>query len=389
MKELVEKVKNKFESHFDQDYIVVRSPGRVNLIGGHTDYNDGFVLPLAIDKSIILAMKLNTSKKIRSYSVDKEEYFETELTDNLQHSEKGWPNYLLGVIDRLQLRGFQVGGFDCVFGGDIPIGAGLSSSAALEGGVLFGLTQLFDWDIPPAEMARIAQEAENKFVGVQCGIMDQFISLNGKENHAMKLDCRSLDYEFYPFDDNGKVIVLCDTQIRRELASSEYNVRRRQCEEGVEKLQKYDSDIQSLRDVSLDFLKEHQQDLDSTIYKRCKYIIEENARVLQACEDLQRNDWKSFGRRIFESHNGLRDEFEVSIRELDVLVEAAHQVDGTLGARMMGGGFGGCTINIVEESSLKRFRQKVEQFYTEKTGQQLKIYTTRVSGGTHLVKDEW
>lgn len=384
--QLSKKVKSEFEARFHKDYILVRSPGRVNLIGEHTDYNGGFVLPLAIDKSIVLAMAPNTTGRFRSYAVDKRECFETNLCKKLQKSDEGWPNYLLGVIDRLIKRGYKVQGFDCVFGGDVPIGAGLSSSAALEGGVLFGLAQLFDLDIQPVEMAKIAQEAENKFVGVQCGIMDQFISLNGKKNQAMKLDCRSLEYKFYPFNDNGIVIVLCDTQVRRELASSEYNVRRRQCEEGVETLQKYNPEIQSLRDVSINFLKKHQQNLDATIYKRCKYIIEENNRVLQACKDLQHDDWEEFGQRIFGSHMGLRDEYEVSSKELDILVAAAQQIDGVFGARMMGGGFGGCTINIVEESALDLFCEQIQHIYTKKTGQEIKIYKTKASGGTHLIQ---
>jgi galactokinase len=385
MKKLAKKVKSEFESHFDGKPILIRSPGRVNLIGEHTDYNEGFVLPLAIDKCIVLAMAPNSTGQLRFFANDKDEYFETSLRKNLQKSDKGWPDYLLGVVDRLGKHGYQSGGFDCVFGGDIPIGGGLSSSAALESGVLFGLDKLFGWNISPVEMAKIAQEAENKFVGVQCGIMDQFISLNGKKNKAMKLDCRSLEYEFYPFDNDEIAIILCDTQVQHELASSEYNVRRRECEEGVERLKEYKPDIRSLRDVSLGFLKEHRQALNSTIAKRCKYVIEENNRVLQACEDLQRGDWQSFGRRMYGSHRGLRDEYEVSCRELDVLEAAAHGIDGVFGARMMGGGFGGCTINIVEKSFIQSFCDEIQHIYTEKTGQKIKIYKTKVSGGTHLL----
>jgi len=219
MNEIFEKVEQTFLSKFGKNCLFVQSPGRVNLIGGHTDYNDGFTLPLAIDKSIIFGISGNSVGKYRFYAVDKEESYELDINQPLEKSEKGWPNYLLGVIDQLHNRNYQFDGFDCVFAGDIPMGAGMSSSAALEGGLLFGLTQLFEWNIPPVELARIAQQAENEFVGVQCGIMDQFISLNGKEKKAMKLDCRSLDYEFYPFDNNGFAIVLCDTQIRHELAS--------------------------------------------------------------------------------------------------------------------------------------------------------------------------
>jgi galactokinase len=388
MNQLIEKVLEKFAAHFDGEYILVRSPGRVNLIGGHTDYNDGFTLPLAIDKSIVLAMAANSTGQLQCYSVDKEEYYGTDLHDDLQKSGKGWPDFLLGVADRLKKHGYPLEGFNCVFSGDVPIGAGLSSSAALECGVLFGLDRLFGYDITTAEMAKIAQEAENEFVGVQCGIMDQFISLNGKENRAMKLDCRSLEYEYYPFYNNGARIILCDTQIRRELASSEYNVRRKQCEEGVKTLQRHDSSIKSLRDVSMSMLEQHQESMDPVIYKRCKYILEENKRVLASCNDLQNGDLKSVGQHLYASHAGLRDEFEVSCPELDVLVEAAKQIDGVFGARMMGGGFGGCTINLVDVSRVQEFGDEIQKAYAKQVGQEITIYETKVSAGTHLIENK-
>lgn len=388
MNRIAKNVNKKFKSLFNNEGILVQSPGRVNLIGEHTDYNDGFVLPAAIDKSIYLAMAPNARNTFRFYAIDKKESFETDgIAGSLQKSEKGWPNYLLGVVDRLRKHGYDTpSGFDCVFGGNVPIGAGLSSSAALEGGILFGLSQLFDWDIPPVEMARIAQEAENEFVGVQCGIMDQFISLNGKEDHAMKLDCRSLEYEFYPFKFNDIRIVLCDTQVRRELASSEYNVRRKQCEQGVTVLQEFEPDILNLRDVTLDLLDTHQADMDPIVFKRCKYVVEENKRILDACEDLENDDLVSFGQQMFASHKGLRDEYEVSCEELDILVDAARNIDGVMGARMMGGGFGGCTINLVEKDKLDSFTEKITKVYSEKTDRRLRVYTTKVSGGTHLLK---
>ncbi|MGD8426492.1 MAG: galactokinase [Balneolaceae bacterium] len=387
MNHIIQQIKNKFISLFDNNCILIQSPGRVNLIGEHTDYNDGFVLPAAISKSIVMAMALNSLGKCRFYAFDKQESFEADLVSELHKSDKRWPNYLLGVIDRLQKHGYNVSkGFDCVFGGNVPIGAGLSSSAALEGGVLFGLAQLFDFEIPPVEMAKIAQEAENKFVGVQCGIMDQFISLNGKQGHAMKLDCRSLEYEYYPFQFSNIRIVLCDTQVRRELASSEYNLRREQCEQGVEILQKYEPEITSLRDVSPELLKGHKDEIGPTVFRRCKYVIEENERVLQACHDLQNNDLKSFGKRMFASHTGLRNEYEVSCKELDILVDAARNIEGVMGARMMGGGFGGCTINLVDKNHLELFTKQITETYFQKTDLELKVYTTKVSGGTHLIE---
>jgi len=389
MNHIAKKVRKKFSTYFDKESILIQSPGRVNLIGEHTDYNDGFVLPAAISKSIYLAMSSNSSNKARFYALDKEEDFETDLSKPLKKSKKGWPDYLLGIVDRLQKHGYNLpGGFNCAFGGNVPIGAGLSSSAALEGGVLFGLANLFDWDIPPVEMAKIAQEAENKFVGVQCGIMDQFISLNGKKGQAMKLDCRSLEYEFYPFDFEEIRIVLCDTQVRRELTSSEYNIRRSQCEEGVKILNHYNDNIASLRDVSFDFLNAHKKEFEPIVYRRCKYVIEENQRVIKACSDLQHNDLESFGQRMYASHTGLRDEYEVSCKELDILVDAAREIDGVIGARMMGGGFGGCTINLVKKDHLESFTDHITDIYATETDYKLKVYTTKVSGGTHLLESQ-
>ena len=384
MQKLKTKIITEFYQRFEGEPILVQSPGRVNLIGEHTDYNNGFVLPAAIDKHIYLAMATNDSDCSRFYAIDRDDTFESDISGELSKSDKGWPNYLLGVVDQLRRHGYDSEGFDCVFGGDVPIGAGLSSSAALECGVLFGLARLFDWDIPAKNMAKIAQKAENEFVGVQCGIMDQFVSLNGKKSHAMKLDCRSLEYEFHPLKRSDIHIVLCDTQIRRELASSEYNVRRSQCEEGVRTLQQFDTGIDSLRDVSPALLNEHREMLDPVVFKRCTYILEENKRVLDACGDLEKNDLTSFGRRMFASHAGLRDQYEVSCTELDLLVDAARTIDGVIGARMMGGGFGGCTINLVEDQYLELFKEQISAHYKKETGSEIRIYQAKVSEGTHL-----
>jgi len=235
MRNLISKIENEFSYRFGGNYILVQSPGRVNLIGEHTDYNDGFVLPAAIDKVMVMALAPNNLPVCRLYALDKDEYFETGINNGIEKNEIPWTNYILGAIDQLKKAGSKLSGFDCVFGGDIPIGAGLSSSAALEGGVIFGLSQLFEIELSKLEMALMGQRVENDFVGVQCGIMDQFVNIHGKEGYALKLDCRSLDYEFYPFKRENIHIVLCDTQIRRELASSEYNKRRQQCEEGFTK----------------------------------------------------------------------------------------------------------------------------------------------------------
>lgn len=385
MEQFIQQIEEEFKNRFGQEYKLIKSPGRVNLIGEHTDYNDGFVLPAAVDKGIYLAMNVNDTNSCRFYALDKKESFETDISEGISRSELGWPNYLLGVVDQLRKHGYEVEGFDCVFGGNVPIGAGMSSSAALEGGVLFGLAMLNDWDIPPVEMAKIAQKAENEFVGVQCGIMDQFASLNGREGYAIKLDCRSLDYEYHPFDRDDIQIVLCDTQIRRELATSKYNVRRKQCEQGVETLQQWDPEIKSLRDVELSLLFKYEDEMDPTIFKRCKYVVEENKRVIQACNDLHKGDFDSFGQRMYQSHAGLQLEYEVSCEELDVLVDLSRNLEGVFGARMMGGGFGGCTINLVKENHVELFTDQIKKQYHEQTGKQIRVYKTKVSSGTHLM----
>lgn len=388
MTDFIERISSEFRNRFQDDYVLIKAPGRVNLIGEHTDYNDGFVLPAAIDKAIWLAMNLNDSGQIRLISVDMDEEYSTELKGSFQKSGQGWPDYILGVVDQLRKHGMNSVGFDCVFGGNVPIGAGLSSSAALEGGVLYGLAELNGWEISLMKMAQIAQKAENEFVGVQCGIMDQFASLNGKEAHALKLDCRTLEFEKIPFRDPDFNIVLCDTGVRRELAGSEYNVRRSQCEEGVSILQKSYPEVKKLRDVTLEMMEENRGEMDEVVFKRCKFVIEENQRVLDSCDDLERDNIRAFGEKMFRSHQGLQHEYEVSCKELDILVDIAKDEDGVIGSRMMGGGFGGCTINLVRTESVDQFTGLVKEKYREKTGREASVYVTTISDGTHILKQK-
>jgi len=376
-----------FRQQFGGKPRLYRSPGRVNLIGEHTDYNEGFVLPAAVNKSLVIAIVPRSDNRCRLYAADVREAHECSV-DTPSRSGKRWPNYLLGVVDQLRKAGFGVGGFDCAFGGDIPIGAGMSSSAAIEAGLAYALNDLFGLDIDTLTLAKLAQKAENEFVGVRCGIMDQFINLFGREQNVVKLDCRSLEFEYVPFEREDVRIVLCDTQVKRELASSEYNVRRQQCETGVKLLQRYDGSIRSLRDVTLGLLEEHASEFDRAVYNRCAYVSRENARVLAGCDDLQGDDVASFGRRMFESHAGLRDEYQVSSPELDVLVEAAMDARGALGARMMGAGFGGCTINLVEESHIDEFEEAVRRYYHVKTGRDIRVYIVRIGSGTARVLEE-
>ena len=385
MKNRENEITGLFIENFGDDPVLVHSPARVNLIGEHTDYNDGFVLPAAIDKKIILAMAPNDRKQIRLIAADLDQKeFETAISDSYQQSDLGWPNYILGVVDQLQKAGFTVGGFDCVFGGDIPIGAGLSSSAALEGGVVSGLAEMFDIELSRMEMAKLGQRAENQFVGVQCGIMDQFANLHGKAGSVIRLDCRSLEYEYYPFDRDDIAILLCDTKVRRELATSEYNIRRKQCEDGVEVLQKYDPAVKSLRDVTEELLETHKDELDPIVYNRCRYVLDENQRLIDACNLLEAGDIRSFGEKMYGSHYGLRDLYEVSCRELDILVELTEELDEVFGSRMMGGGFGGCTINLVLESELEKVIEEIKTGYEKVVDTPVEFYVAKISEGVTI-----
>ena len=384
MHDLIQQISDKFRARFGVEPLLVMSPGRVNLIGEHTDYNEGFVLPAAIDKAVIFAVAPRQDTVCHFVSQDYGQEFRCDLHE-LGRSPLRWPDYLEGVIDQFVRNGYAVRGFQCVFGGNIPIGAGMSSSAALEGGLAFAVNEMFRLKIDSLTLVKLAQKAENKFVGVRCGIMDQFINIHGLEKKVLKLDCRSLEFEYFPFERPDLRIVVCDSLVRRELASSEYNVRRRQCEEGVEVLKKYAPGIRSLRDVDLGLLEEHRADLDPVVYRRCDYVIRENIRVEEACRDLLTGDFKSFGERMGASHAGLRDGYEVSSPELDALVEAAAKVEGVLGARMMGAGFGGCAISLVEEGAVPELRERVSRDYQASFGRTPNIHVIRIEAGTHLI----
>ncbi len=376
-------IEKKFVEVFGENPILVKSPGRVNLIGEHTDYNEGFVLPAAVDKAMYFAFSPRDDKKIELHAIDLDDSYQGEVSV-LNRSPKGWPNYILGVVQQLVDNKNDINGFNCVFGGDIPIAAGMSSSAALEGGVIYGLSHMFDLKIDKIDMVKMAQKAENKFVGVQCGIMDQFINIFGEPGKVLKLDCRSLDYEYYPFERDDIKIVLCDTQVKRELATSEYNIRRQQCETGVSLLQRYYPQISSLRDVSQDMLSEHRNEFDPIVLKRCEYVVNENERVLNACANLELGDFDAFGQAMFSSHDGLKNDYQVSSWELDVLVEAASRIKGVHGSRMMGAGFGGCTINLVQEDYIEHFAKNIEPVFKDLLKVEPQVYVTQIEGGTSL-----
>lgn len=381
---LLEKITIKFKELFNEEPLLIKSPGRVNLIGEHTDYNMGFVLPGAIDKAIYFAITPRKDNICKFHAIDLDDSFECTL-NNLEFSDKRWPNYLIGVVDQLLKAGYSFQGFNCVFGGDIPIGAGLSSSAAVEGGLGFALNHIYNLGIDKLSIVKLAQKAENEFVGVKCGIMDQYINIFGKSGNVLRIDCRSLENEYFPFDFSNVSIVLFDTYVSHSLASSEYNQRRKECGEGVEIIKQDHPQINSLRDVSVELLNTYKDKLNEVIFKRCKYVVEENVRMINACEALNKKDLKLFGEYMYQTHEGLSKDYEVSCKELDYFVELAKNYPQIYGARMMGGGFGGCTINLIENDSIEKISEEINKKYFQKFNIEPKTYITTISNGTRII----
>ena len=378
------KLKEKFSSLFNSEPLLIRSPGRVNIIGEHTDYNEGFVLPAAIDKAIYIAIGKRDDDIIHLYAQDYEQSHDVTLT-TVAPSDKHWPNYILGIVDQLQKRGYNPGGFNLVIDGDVPLGAGLSSSAAVECATVFALNELFKIGIEKIEMVKMAQLAEQTFAKVMVGIMDQFASMFGKQGHVIKLDCRSLEYEYVPLDLKGIKILLLNTNVKHSLASSEYNTRRQQCEQGVAWVKETHPGVKSLRDVTMDMLNEHVASKDEIIFRRCKYVVQENSRLLQGCEDLKSGDIEALGKKMFRTHDGLSKEYEVSCKELDYLVEYVKDNSSVLGARMMGGGFGGCTINLVKEEAIDDLVKTISVDYQKAMNLELSAYIAGIEDGTSVV----
>ncbi len=384
---LPRRLTEKFYQLYAEKPLLVRSPGRINLIGDHTDYNEGYVLPAAINRYINFGIAENgTETKCRLYALDLDESFEFDLSD-FQPLSQGWQNYLMGVVFQLQHTGNSIKGFDCVFGGNLPRGSGLGSSAALECGLAFGLDHLFDLKIPAPKLARMAQLAEHHFTGVKCGIMDQYACLLGKKDHAMLLDCRNLEFSWFHVGLEDHVFLICDSNIKHDHATSAYNTRRLECDTGVAILKKYHPEISSLRDVGKEALHFHKKSFPPVIYNRCRFVVEENRRVPEAANALLQNDLKLFGNLLYESHAGLRDLYEVSCREIDFLVDLAQKANYVLGARMMGGGFGGCTINLVERSKVDHFRDHAQRQFEYRFGKKLNTFKVLVSDGVSLVDD--
>ena len=401
-------IRSQFSNHFkDSPAFVVKSPGRINLIGEHTDYNHGFVLPAAIDKYIEVAIGKRTDGAIHMVALDLGETIILPIQNLIPHATQ-WVNYIIGVVDQVfnksqsannnfivtqnTLTNTEIttavndtnlsAGFNICIQGNIPLGAGLSSSAAVESAVLFALNELYGLSLSRMQMALMAQAAEHSFAGVKCGIMDMFASLHGQKNKAILLDCASLAFTYYPIELKDYSIVLFDTQIKHALASSEYNTRRLECEQGLKIIQEKYASVKTFRDISIEQV---EACLVSKVYQRCKYVVEEIARVQLAVQDLTKGDMQAFGKKMLETHEGLSKLYEVSCPELDFLVEAVSHNENVLGARMMGGGFGGCTINIIKKTAVEEITKVLSDKYNQAMHKELSYYITSIEDGTHLV----
>jgi galactokinase len=364
---------------------VFRAPGRVNLIGEHTDYNDGFVMPAALDFSTWVKVSPLDERKLKIHSENFGEEIEVDLDDRKLAARGHWSDYPVGVAVELEKAGHRLRGARLQIRGEVPIGSGLSSSAAIEVATACALVANSELQIDRRELALLCQRAENEFVGARVGIMDQFVSLFGQEQRALLLDCRSLEFRLLPLPDNVRLII-CNTMVKHELASSAYNERRAQCEAGVKHLSKFLPNVTALRDVTIEQLEAHADGLSEVVYRRCRHVITENARVLSAGDALEQGDLERFGELMAESHLSLRDDYEVSSEELDLMVEIAERLDGVYGARMTGGGFGGCTVNLVAEHRVEEFTKRVSQEYESATSLSPEIYICTAANGAEEVR---
>ncbi len=379
--EMQEKIRKVFKERFGTPGILYASAGRINLIGEHTDYNGGFVFPGAIDKVIEAEIKPNGLKKCRVYSIDIDEYVEFGLQEE-DAPKQSWARYVFGICREIIKRGGKVEGFDAVFAGNVPLGAGLSSSAALESCFAFALNDLFnDNTIDKFELARIGQSTEHNYCGVNCGIMDQFASVFGRKGNLMRLDCRSMEYEYFPFNPDDYRLVLVDSRVKHELKDSPYNRRRESCERVAKRL-----GLETLRDATMDMLNEVRSDITAEDYFRAKFVIEEKDRVLAVCDALEKGDYETVGEKMYETHAGLSKDYEVSCEELDFLNDQAREL-GVTGSRIMGGGFGGCTINLVKNDLHDNFVETIVARFNDKYGHEPKIYDVVISDGARRVEE--
>ena len=369
---------------FDPE-LTVYSPGRINLIGEHTDYNMGFVLPAAIDKRIVFKIKRNGSnEKCHVYSTDYDKIVAFDL-NNVKPSQEEWENYILGVVFEIQKLGYELSGFDCQLDSNLPIGSGISSSAALECGLAFALNSLFQLGMSKLDIVHASQRAEHNFVGTQCGIMDQYASVMSEPGHVILLDCKTVTHKFVPLHLKPYCLLLLNTNVTHSLANSAYNTRKSECETGVAILKQNGLKTESLREVTIQDLTENETDLPPIVFKRCRYIVEENQRVLKAADSLQKNDLEEFGKLLYESHRGQQLEYEISCEELDFLVDFSIDQPQVLGSRMMGGGFGGCTINLIHEDHVDDYVEKASKAYRDRFDIDLTPVYITPSGGTFIV----
>jgi galactokinase len=386
-----ELLKAKFIELYKNEPRIFRAPGRVNLIGEHTDYNGGFVLPMAINREAAIAIAKSTeenqnARKLRFHTINLDQSAEIDLNAPAIKKTGSWTNFIEGVARLLVERNVPISSADFVILSDVPSGGGLSSSAALEVSVGLALTEISGTTIDRTTLALIGQETEHEFVGAKVGIMDQFVSANASSGHALLLDCRSLEYEHVPLDTSQTAVVICNTNVKHDLATSEYNVRRSECERGVQILKQFLPSISELRDVSIVDFERYADRLPEIVRQRCRHVVTEIARTLEAADALRKNDLINFGKLMWESHNSLRDDYEVSSAELDLLVEIANRSEGVLGARMTGGGFGGSTVNLVHRENLDSFTDKITIEYTQRIGFEPTIYVSEAADGASEVE---
>jgi galactokinase len=381
---LIKKTTAFFEERFGNDpQKIVLSPGRINIIGEHIDYNDGYVLPAAIDKIICFAFEKNNSNIAKIVAVDLDDEFEVGINDDQKQTDSVWTNYLRGVLNQLKMNGYFVEGFNCVFSSNIPVGSGLSSSAALECGFLFGLNELFNLEIKPIGIALMGQKAEH-WVGINCGIMDQFSSVMGLEDKVIKIDCRTLEFEYHDANFSGYSLVLFDSNVKHSLFSSAYNTRREECEEGISIISANFPEISSFRDCKEEQILSLKDKMSANVFKRSLFVVKEINRVKLACDALDAGNIELLGQLMFETHEGLSLDYEVSCAELDFLVHTVKEGKSVIGSRLMGGGFGGCTINLIKKGHEERIKKQLSALYLETFGIELKIYDVKIGNGTSL-----
>ena len=380
-------LRREFEAHFGREPRVFRAPGRVNLIGEHTDYNGGFVLPMAIDSECSVAISKREERIIHARSLNLDDSAEFDLDRESERKKGAWINYIEGVARILERKGFRLPGADLIIFSTVPTGAGLSSSAALETVSGLALSEISGQEVDRKTLALVGQQTEHEFVGAKVGIMDQFVSAHACKGHALLLDCRSLEFENVPLDTSEIAVVICDTRVKHDLATSEYNTRRAECEKGVEILQRFLPGIEQLRDVSVEDFETYAKYLPEPILRRCRHVVTENERTLLAADCLRNGDLDGFGRLMWQSHASLRDDYEVSCEELDLLVEIAKKSDGVLGARMTGGGFGGSTVNLVQLEDLAEFNETIILEYEKMTGNKPTVYVSGAAEGASEIFD--